>query len=58
MCRNVGIKFLSWTYIYIAIIFLGKYVIQTNPSKFDEREKERDRDRQKDRQTDRQTDRE
>ena len=32
MCRNIGIKFLSW-----ACTFLGKRVIQTNPSKFDER---------------------
>ena len=45
MCRNTGIKFLSRTYndthiyiyIYTTLTFLGKHVIQTNPSKFDER---------------------
>ena len=37
MGRNIGIKFLSWTYMYTTIKFLGKHVIQTNPSKFDER---------------------
>ena len=31
------IKFLSWTYVYTTITFLGKQAIQTNPSKFDER---------------------
>ena len=35
MCTNVGIKFLSWTYMYTTIKFLGKHVIQTNPCKFD-----------------------
>ena len=37
MCRNIGDKFLSWTYMYIKIHFVAKHVIQTNPSKFDER---------------------
>ena len=37
MCRNIGIKFLPWTYMYTAINFLGKHVIETNQSKFDER---------------------
>ena len=37
MCRNIGIKFLSWAYMYTTLKFLGKLVIQTNPSKFDER---------------------
>ena len=36
-CRNLGIKFLSWAYMYTTLRFLGKCVIQTNPSKFDER---------------------
>ena len=36
MCRNIRIKFLSWTYMYTTIKNLGKHVIQTNPSKFDE----------------------
>ena len=35
MCRNVGIKFLPWTYMYATIRFLGNYMIQT--------EKERER---------------
>ena len=35
MCRNIGIKFLSWTYVHTTITFLGKHAIQTNPSKFD-----------------------
>ena len=35
--------------MYITIICLGKHVIQTNPSKFDERE------RKKETETDRQT---
>ena len=34
MCRNVGNKFISWTYIYTTITFLGKHVIQTNLYKF------------------------
>ena len=37
MCRNIGIKFLSWIYMYTTNKFLGKHAIQTNPSKFDER---------------------
>ena len=37
MCRNIGIKLLSWTYMYTPIRVLGKHVIQTNPSKFDKR---------------------
>ena len=37
MCRNTKIKFLSWAYMYTTLKFLGKRVIQTNPSKFDER---------------------
>ena len=38
MQKGIGIKFLSWTYIYIntPVTFLGKHVIQTNPSRFDE----------------------
>ena len=36
MCRNI-IKFLSWAYMYVTLRFLGKRVIQTNPSTFDER---------------------
>ena len=38
MQKGIGIKFLSWTYIYIntPLTFLGKHVIQTNPSRFDE----------------------
>ena len=36
MCRNIVIKFLSGTYMYTTITFLGKHVIQTNLSKFDE----------------------
>ena len=34
MCRNIGNKFLSWTYMYTTLKHLGKRVIQTNPSKF------------------------
>ena len=49
MCRNMEIKFISWTYMYTTHKCLGKYVIQTNPSKFDERE------RKKETETDRQT---
>ena len=37
MCRNIGIKFLWGTYMYTTITKLGKHVIQTSPSKFDER---------------------
>ena len=37
MCRNIGIKFISWTYMYTTITFLGKHVIQTNPSKLDKK---------------------
>ena len=39
MCRNIifRIKFLSWAYRYTTLKCLGKRVIQTNPSKFDER---------------------
>ena len=37
MCRNIRIKFLSWAYMYRTLKFLGKRVIQANPSKFDER---------------------
>ena len=37
MRRNITIKFLSWAYMYTALKFLGKRVIQTNPSKFYER---------------------
>ena len=37
MCRNIGIKFLPWTYMQTTIKFLGNHVIQTNLSKFDER---------------------
>ena len=64
MCRNIRIKFLSWAYMYTTVTFLGKRVIQTNPSKFDERlfsetERQRQKQRQRDRETetDRQTDR-
>ena len=35
MCRNVGIKFLPWTYMYATIRFLGNNMIHT--------EKERER---------------
>ena len=35
--RNIGNKFLLWTYMYTTINFLGKHVIQTNPPKLDER---------------------
>ena len=37
MCRNIRIKFLSWAYMYTTLKLIGKRVIQTNPSKFDER---------------------
>ena len=38
MCRNIRIKFLSWAYMYTTLnYFLGKRVIHTNPSKFEER---------------------
>ena len=37
MCRNIRMKFLSWAYMYTTLRYLGKRVIQTNPSKFDER---------------------
>ena len=47
MCRNIRIKFLSWAYMYTILSFLGQLVIQTNPSKFDERLEERDRDRER-----------
>ena len=36
MCRNIRIKFLSCAYMDTTLTFLGKCVIQTNPSKFDE----------------------
>ena len=36
MCRNIRIKFISWAYMYTTLTVLGKRVIQTNPSKFDE----------------------
>ena len=36
MCRNIRIKFLSRAYMYTTLKYLGKCVIQTNPSKFDE----------------------
>ena len=36
MCRNIRIKFLSCAYMYPTLKCLGKRVIQTNPSKFDE----------------------
>ena len=29
MCRNAGIKFLPWTYMYTTTRFLGNYMIQT-----------------------------
>ena len=59
MCRNIRIKFLSWAYMYTTVTFLGKRVIQTNPSKFDERlfsetERQRQKQRQRDRETERQ----
>ena len=37
LCKNIRIKFLSWAYMYTTLTCLGKRVIQTNPSKFDER---------------------
>ena len=37
MCRHIRIKFLSWEYMYTTLKLLGKRVIQTNPSKSDER---------------------
>ena len=37
MCRNIRIKFLSWAYMYTTFRFLGKHMIQTNLSVFDER---------------------
>ena len=37
ICRNIRIKFLSWAYMYTTLNFLGKRIIQTNTSKFDER---------------------
>ena len=36
MCKNIRIKFLSWAYMYTTLTFLGKRMIQTNPSKSDE----------------------
>ena len=36
MCRNIRTKFLSWAYMYTTLKYLGKRVIQTNPSRFDE----------------------
>ena len=53
MCRNTGIKFLSWAYMYTCmhttLTFLGKHMSETNSSKFDERlfsdERERERER-------------
>ena len=50
LCRSIGIKFLLWTCSYTTIKFLGKHVIQTNPSKFDKRlfsERERERERER-----------
>ena len=37
MCRNIRIEFISWTYMYTTLKFLGKRVIQTNLSKFNEK---------------------
>ena len=37
LCINITIKFLPWAYMYTEIKFLGKRMIQTNPSKFNER---------------------
>ena len=37
MCRNIRIKFVSWAYMSTTLRYLSKRVIQTNPSKFDER---------------------
>ena len=36
-CRNISIKFLPWAYMYTTLNFVGKRVIQTNPSELDER---------------------
>ena len=44
MCRNIRIKFISWAYMYTTLTFLGKRVIQTNPS---ERDRQTDRQRQR-----------
>ena len=35
--ENIGNKILLWTYMYTTIKFLGKHLMQTNLSKFDER---------------------
>ena len=36
MCKNIVIKFLSSTYMYTTMKCVGKHMIQTNLSKFDE----------------------
>ena len=58
MYRNIGNKFISWTYMYTAIKFDLANVIQTDPSKFDERlfsETERQTDRKRQTETDRES---
>ena len=37
ICGNIRINFLLWAYMYTTLKCLGKRVIQTNPSKLDER---------------------
>ena len=62
MCRNIGIKFISWTYMYTTLLlFLGKCERQREmvgrrrqtDGRTDRRERD-GRERQTDRQTDRQ----
>ena len=47
MSRNIRIKFLSCAYMYTTLTFLGKRVIQTNPSKLTKGERERERERER-----------
>ena len=37
MCRKIRINFLLWAYMYTTLKFVGKSLIQTNPSKSDKR---------------------
>ena len=51
MCRNVGIKFLPWIYMYTTTSFFR----QPCDSYKSQRERERDRERQRQRDRDRET---